>query len=289
MTLAPHQDGLPALPEQGYLGDDASYGHDDCAMLEYGRACFEAGKLAAQPLPVQGEVPALALHPGPPRNHAYACQKDTTGGPTCKQWCGHQDLCLSTMTYPESYMQLAYEHGKRDALSALASEPQACRSVSGKCERQGGLSSIHEPQAEPVEQPGAVGLSEREAFDAFVRLERPSLLSGARTYNDENQVLLHLMDAAWSAWQARAALATQPVAPGWIPVTESLPAEDEPVLIAAWAWGYADGTRIYGVATRRGETWFNPQDAEALGEWWPATHWMPIPPPPAATQGAKTS
>jgi hypothetical protein len=50
-------------------------------------------------------------------NHAYACRKDATGEPPCKQWCGRQDLCLSTRTYPEDYMQSAYEHGLRDGLA----------------------------------------------------------------------------------------------------------------------------------------------------------------------------
>lgn len=53
-------------------------------------------------------------------NHAYACRKDATGEPTCKRWCGRQDLCLSTLTYPEDYMQSAYEHGLRDGLDRAA-------------------------------------------------------------------------------------------------------------------------------------------------------------------------
>lgn len=219
-----------------------------------------------------------AQAPGEPAKFYPASGLDYCGGLTLDQ---RRELDSMIRAYLDKAAEL-----RDNPPPAIASEPQAePLMINGLTEAE---TSACASVAGLVGQPGAVGLSEREAFDAFVRLERPSLLSGARTYNDENQVLLHLMDAAWSAWQARAALATQPVAPGWIPVTESLPAEDEPVLIAAWAWGYADGTRIYGVATRRGETWFNPQDAEALGEWWPATHWMPIPPPPAATQGAKT-
>lgn len=78
-------------------------------------------------------------------------------GERVETYMGHHDQVRG---YAQSRAAAA-----REALAALASEPQACRSVSGKCERQGGLSSIHEPQAEPVEQPGAVGRSEREAFD----------------------------------------------------------------------------------------------------------------------------
>jgi hypothetical protein len=55
-------------------------------------------------------------------NHAYACRKDATGEPTCKQWCGRQELCLSTLTYPEDYMQSAYEHGLRDGLAHAKTE-----------------------------------------------------------------------------------------------------------------------------------------------------------------------
>lgn len=56
-------------------------------------------------------------------NHAYACRKDATGEPPCKQWCGRSDLCLSTRAYPEDYMQTAYERGHREALEKAA---QAC-------------------------------------------------------------------------------------------------------------------------------------------------------------------
>lgn len=169
-----------------------------------------------------------------------------------------------------------------------------------------GLSQIlHDPENQPS-QYGTVPLSWSIAKDLndsesdAVRMEMARLLDGvALALRGEPGELKRwswhdLPDRAAAAITAidvmtrAAALATQPAAPGWIPVSEVLPAEEEPVLIAAWAWGNADGQRIYGVATRRGETWFNPQDSEALGEWWPATHWMPIPPPPAATQGAKT-
>lgn len=53
-------------------------------------------------------------------NHGFACRKDAYGQPPCKQWCGRVDLCLSTLTYPEDYMQSAYEHGKRDGSATAA-------------------------------------------------------------------------------------------------------------------------------------------------------------------------
>lgn len=62
-------------------------------------------------------------------NHAYACRKDAAGEPTCKQWCGRQDLCLSTLTYPEDYMQSAYEHGLRDGLERATKTDGADRRV----------------------------------------------------------------------------------------------------------------------------------------------------------------
>ena len=58
-------------------------------------------------------------------NHAFACRKDQTGESPCKQWCGRPDLCLSTLTYPEDYMQSAYEHGLRDGLERAAKTESA--------------------------------------------------------------------------------------------------------------------------------------------------------------------
>lgn len=42
---------LPPLPEMSYLGDDASYGYDNCDMREYARAAIEADR--AQRVPHQ--------------------------------------------------------------------------------------------------------------------------------------------------------------------------------------------------------------------------------------------
>lgn len=55
-------------------------------------------------------------------NHAFACQKDAASEPACTRWCGRQHTCLSTLTYPEDYMQSAYEHGLRDGLAGAKTD-----------------------------------------------------------------------------------------------------------------------------------------------------------------------
>lgn len=44
----------------------------------------------------------------------------------------------------------------------------------------------------------------RSSFERWVNTERPSLHSAVHTY-DESMALVHVMDAAWLAWQAAVA------------------------------------------------------------------------------------
>jgi hypothetical protein len=130
-----------------------------------------------------------------------------------------------------------------------------------------------------AEQPGAVGLSERDRSTitaAINALQNPKMASIVMNVSAVIENLRGML--------GRAALAAAQPADQWVPVIDRLPPEGVPVLIAAYAWGSDGGERIYGVAKRIGDVWLNPQDTAQDSEWWPATHWRPLDPPPAATQ-----
>ena len=82
---------------------------------------------------------------------------------------------------------------------------------------------------------------------------------------------------ATAAWNRRV---TQPVAPGWISVKDRQPEVGDSCFVAAWAWGDAETSRIYGHAVYEGGGVYRNTQDEDGPEWWPPTHWMTLPPPP---------
>lgn len=170
--------------------------------------------------------------------------------------------------------------------AALASEPQAePLMVNGLTEAE---TSASASVAGLVGQPGAVGLSDEQIFAR-------ALWEVQREHEDRCDIELedvHPDDHLWALVKAAcAALATQPVAPGWMPI-ESAPMDGTSVLLWEEAsiepfvgrWGLG---RCWEVDTEHVDT---DGDANVISKLWQGgiTHWSPLPPPPAATQGAKT-
>lgn len=117
-------------------------------------------------------------------------------------------------------------------------------------------------------QPAPVVLDERAAFNAW--------------NNDENLPIAGAgaKNAAWLAWQARAAMVNSPVIPdGWVICSERMPESNEYVLVCNGVWV---GMGMYNNAEHFEdcERW---QDEH--GEFidllhHPVTHWMPLPAAP---------
>lgn len=138
----------------------------------------------------------------------------------------------------------------------------------------------HVPDAgEMVWQPGAVALSERE------------ILATA----DE-----HLQcDADFGVIPAsvlrfvQALAAAQPAAPGWLPI-ETAPMDGTSVLVYPPTWGgktcsvASYNTDKYAKKPRPYWDRDDSMGRVSCSRECPPTHWQPLPPPPAATQGAKT-
>lgn len=133
-----------------------------------------------------------------------------------------------------------------------------------------------------VEQPGAVGLSDevvtwQQAVDAIDDMDDYARMMVGVDPSGPRECLYRFVE------QARAALATQPAAPGWLPI-ETAP---------------TDGTIVLTFRLLNDEPQIADARFSALSGCWgrrswsyPAsdgpTHWQPLPPPPVATQGAKT-
>jgi hypothetical protein len=160
----------------------------------------------------------------------------------------------------------------------------------------------NEPQAEPavvkesltVEQPGAVGLSDIECppdpetvfrqldLDAqigalFARASEMAMAYGLRRPQAEKTRCANELKMA-----LRAALAAaQPVAPGGLPIETAL-RKPAFVLVGHEEEGWVEQARWDG---ERREWWsVNTDWTDAHGSALHPTHWMPLPPPPAATQ-----
>lgn len=222
--------------------------------------------------------------------------------------------------------------------SALASEPQAEPVlINGLTEAE---TSACASVAGLVGQPGAVGRSEREAFEAW--RNRDLLDAPVHTNGEEKQ---------WRAWQARSSLtsqitpapevrplmpafikecaasdellrllgldatqcrtdggainlgrvrmllserqAAQPAAPGWESI-ETAPMDGTKILASGLNYGRPDeGRHIVAAMWINGGWWGDDGGSVDEGQGLETkllylTHWMPLPPPPAATQGAKT-
>ena len=95
--------------------------------------------------------------PVPHPRHAYACAKRVDGMPKCESWCGKQERCISTLSYKEPYMQMAYERGYRDALDAETKDLVNSTSPHGVNLQENLLQVALDALAEAVEEAGGLG------------------------------------------------------------------------------------------------------------------------------------
>lgn len=96
------------------------------------------------------------------------------------------------------------------------------------------------------------------------------------------EVYLDAVRAAMGTQPAPAAQAPAVVEPGWLPI-ETAPKDGECLL---WVATDDGGEVMKLVRDKNGDWLYEGEQTYATGFYIEPTHWMPLPPPPAATKGA---
>jgi hypothetical protein len=121
--------------------------------------------------------------------------------------------------------------------------------------------------------------SERAEFEKWAR----SLNVNVSDRDDGGDYYWPFAQAAWQAWQARAALSA-PQDSGWQPI-DTAPKDGTRVLIALWAWNQPNTERLYYWAEFCEGEWCEPDNLDI--QYFAPTHWRPLPPPPGEQQEGK--